>query len=113
MARDRDEMEKDPAPTETVEATGSRPATTTSSAAEQRPEQAATAPKEASFTTTPERPVSTLPEGERHEARNPENATAEPARGLEDIVKEEQQDDRATVTAQGDESPESGSSPAP
>ena len=69
---------------ETVAATGSTPATTTSSAAETRPQQAAVAPKEGSFTTTPERPLETVPEGERAAATDTSNLQPEPARGLKE-----------------------------
>jgi NADH-quinone oxidoreductase subunit I len=86
---------------ETVAATGAAPSTVTSSAAETRPEQAAVAPKEGSFTTTPERPVDTLPEGERAAATDVANATPEPARGLEDEVK--QQTGVETATTEGTE----------
>ena len=47
---------------ETVAATGARPATTTSSAVQARPEQAEDAPKAGTVATTPERTVDTVPD---------------------------------------------------
>nr|MDQ3915889.1 hypothetical protein [Actinomycetota bacterium] len=49
------------APAQTVAATGARPATTTASAVQARPEQAEDAPKAGSVATEPERPVDTVP----------------------------------------------------
>ena len=75
------------AATTMVGPTGARPATTTSSAAEARPEQAAVAPKEGTFAPQSERPADTLPEGEQAAETSPARAEAEPARGLDAEVK--------------------------
>ena len=85
---------------ETVEVTGARPATMTSSAVEARPEQAAIAPEEGSFTTEPARPVDTLPEEEQEKAANRSPPTARPAPGLEAAARDEQQNPDATVEGQ-------------
>jgi NADH-quinone oxidoreductase subunit I len=50
------------APAQTVAATGARPATTTSSAVQARPEQAEDAPKAGSVATTPERSLDSVPD---------------------------------------------------
>ncbi len=50
------------APAQTVAATGARPATTTSSAVQTRPEQAEDAPKAGTFATTAGRTVDTVPD---------------------------------------------------
>ena len=75
------------APAVTVGPTGARPATTTSSAAEARPQQAAVAPKEGTFATEAARPVESLPAEQQAPETRPERAVAEPARDLEAEVK--------------------------
>ena len=55
------------AATPTVEATGARPATTTSSAVEERPEQAEMAPKAGTAAPTDARPAESLPADEQKE----------------------------------------------
>jgi formate hydrogenlyase subunit 6/NADH:ubiquinone oxidoreductase subunit I len=88
----------------TVEATGARPATLSSSAAEARPQQAATAPREGSFTTEPARPASSLPaEQQASETRGgPAPETAQPAPGLETEVKAAQGMPGATTQPEPD-----------
>ena len=71
----------------TVDATGARPANLTSSAVEARPEQAASAPREGSFTTEPARPAASLPGQEQRQETAGVPADAEPAPGLETEVK--------------------------
>jgi NADH-quinone oxidoreductase subunit I len=68
---------------ETVAATGARPATTTSSAVQARPEQAEDAPKAGSVTTTPERPADTLPADEKKVATPGSGATKSDAAQME------------------------------
>ena len=97
---------------ETVAATGSSPSTVTSSAAETRPEQAAVAPKEGSFTTTAERPVDTLPAEERAAATDPASAAPEPATGLKDEVKQETGVDTATTEGTADVAVQPGATEA-
>jgi formate hydrogenlyase subunit 6/NADH:ubiquinone oxidoreductase subunit I len=53
------------APAETVAATGARPATTTASAVQTRPEQAEDAPKAGTFATEPGRTVDTVPDDKK------------------------------------------------
>ena len=78
-------------PSGSVGPTGGRPATMTSSAEEARPEQAATAPKEGSMLTEPERPASSLPDAERSVETDSSRAEAQPAPGLDDDISAEQQ----------------------
>ncbi|HEX2049790.1 MAG TPA: 4Fe-4S binding protein [Actinomycetota bacterium] len=93
----------------TVEATGARPATTTSSAAEARPQQAAGAPKEGTFATEAARPVESLPADQQASETAPERATPEPAPGLEAEAKATQMEPGAkTVPEQGSPATERG-----
>jgi formate hydrogenlyase subunit 6/NADH:ubiquinone oxidoreductase subunit I len=88
-----------PAPTITLAPTGARPATTTSSAAEARPEQAQDAPKEGTFAPQAERPVSTLPESEQATETDPARAEAQPAPGLAEDVKAEEESASSVAAA--------------
>ncbi|HEX2058834.1 MAG TPA: 4Fe-4S binding protein [Actinomycetota bacterium] len=67
------------APAQTVAATGARPATTTSSAVQARPEQAEDAPKAGSVTTTPERTVDTVPDDKDKGTESPPEQPAKMA----------------------------------
>jgi hypothetical protein len=89
---------------ETVEVTGARPATTTSSAVEQRPEQAAIAPQEGTFLTEASRPVDSLPDEEQKAETSPSRASVRRAPGLEHDVKVEQGEDDAEVIPEPQES---------
>ena len=72
------------APAQTVAATGARPATTTSSAVQARPEQAEDAPKAGSVATTPERPADTVPADDQKKVATPEGgATKSDAAAME------------------------------
>jgi hypothetical protein len=83
---------------QTVEATGARPATTTSSAVEQRSEQASIAPQEGTFTTEGPRETETLPADEQSSETSPARARVRPAPGLEDdIAAEENRDERSSA----------------
>ncbi|HWC13090.1 MAG TPA: 4Fe-4S binding protein [Actinomycetota bacterium] len=72
----------------TTAATGARPATTTASAVEARPEQAEAAPKGSSAATEPARPTETLPEGEQKDETmtvgGPEAPKEQPAQMTEE-----------------------------
>jgi NADH-quinone oxidoreductase subunit I len=71
------------APVETVAATGARPATTTSSAVQTRPEQAEDAPKAGTFATEPGRTVDTLPDADKKEPTPGGGATKSDAAAME------------------------------
>ncbi|MGH2749933.1 MAG: 4Fe-4S binding protein [Actinomycetota bacterium] len=82
---------KAPAPataSPTVAATAASPANVTSSAAEARPEQAQSAPKEGTATTEAARPAASAPDA----PTGPAPETAKPPPGLADEVKEQQMD---------------------
>jgi NADH-quinone oxidoreductase subunit I len=66
------------APAQTVAAAGARPATTTSSAVQARPEQAEDAPKAGSVATTPERSVDSVPD-----SKTPERVESPPEQPAE------------------------------
>ena len=93
---------------ETVEVTGARPATTTSSAVEQRPEQAAIAPQEGTFLTEASRPVDSLPEDEQQAETSPSRTSVRRAPGLEHDVKVEQGVEDAEVIPEPQDSPNEG-----
>ena len=82
--------------TPTTEATGASPANVTSSAAEARPEQAQTAPREGTAATTAARPAASAPDT----ATGPAPETAKPAPGLAEEVKEQQMDSAARPKAE-------------
>ena len=77
--------------TPTVDATAASPANVTSSAAEARPEQAQTAPREGTAAATAARPAASAPDT----ATAPAPETAKPAPGLAEEVKEQQMDSAA------------------
>jgi formate hydrogenlyase subunit 6/NADH:ubiquinone oxidoreductase subunit I len=85
-----------PSATPSVEATAASPANVTSSAAEARPEQAQTAPREGTAATTAARPAASAPDT----ATGPAPETAKPAPGLPEEVKEQQMDSAAEPEAE-------------
>ena len=85
------------APAQTVAATGARPATTTASAVQARPEQAEDAPKAGSVTTTAERTVDTLPAGDKKEPTPEKGATKSDAAQMESPPEEPAQMSGETV----------------
>ncbi|CAN5628253.1 hypothetical protein BH20ACT23_BH20ACT23_01380 [soil metagenome] len=82
--------------TPTAPATAASPANVTSSAAEARPEQAQTAPKEGTAATEAARPAASAPDV----ATGPAPETAKPAPGLDEEVKEQQMDSTAEPQAE-------------
>jgi formate hydrogenlyase subunit 6/NADH:ubiquinone oxidoreductase subunit I len=90
-----------PAPAPTQPATAARPATTTSSAAETRPQQAVDAPKAGTAAPTDSKPATATPDAAT--APTPETAKptdAPPERALTEETKAEQMDSGATVEAE-------------
>jgi formate hydrogenlyase subunit 6/NADH:ubiquinone oxidoreductase subunit I len=85
-----------PTATPTEPATAASPANVTSSAAEARPEQAQTAPKEGTAATTAARPAESAPDA----STGPAPETAKEAPGLAEEVKEQQMDSAAVPTAE-------------
>ncbi len=82
--------------TPTTAATAASPANVTSSAAEARPEQAQTAPREGTAATEAARPAASAPDA----ATGPAPETAKPAPGLAEEVKEQQMDSTAEPQAE-------------
>ena len=85
-----------PAPAPTQPATGARPATTTSSAVEARPEQAVDAPEGGTAAPTEAKPAAATPDA----PTKPAPETARPTEELPDEVKAEQMDAAAETKAE-------------
>jgi formate hydrogenlyase subunit 6/NADH:ubiquinone oxidoreductase subunit I len=87
-----------PAPAPTQPATAARPATTTSSAAETRPQQAVDAPKAGTAAPTDSKPATATPDAATAPAPETAKPTdAPPARALTEETKAEQMDSGATA----------------